>query len=184
MYKSPVPTPKTPVPPSPKPKWLFVHCRTSPCISPRSPPLKPQSPSPKPKWLCFEVYTVDFRRKWLLLIGGSDLGTHWDWIYGFHWKSSRHRASPRAHWNARQHQPKHHLLRANGLGLVWSKSTNRLQLPASSKWPFDSQNGGRIFSPEKFTCGSRRGHFEEPGDYKLITTNTPYNIHENSWKRT
>ena len=42
----PVPTPKTPVPPSSQPKGLFVHCRTSPCISPLSlsPPLKPQSP--------------------------------------------------------------------------------------------------------------------------------------------
>ena len=63
MYKSPVPTPNTPVP-SPQPKWLFVHCRTSPCISPQSPPLTPQSmykspvptpntpvPSPQPKWL-------------------------------------------------------------------------------------------------------------------------------------
>ena len=52
MYKSPVPTPKTSAPTQFQPKWLFVHCRTSPCISSGSPPLKPQSPpSSQPKWL-------------------------------------------------------------------------------------------------------------------------------------
>ena len=36
MYKSLVPTPNTPVPPSPQPKGpkvLIAHCRTSPCTS-------------------------------------------------------------------------------------------------------------------------------------------------------
>ncbi len=37
-------------------------------------------------------------------------------------------------------------------------SRNWAQLPASSKWPFDSPNGGHL-SPEKVTCGSKRGHF-------------------------
>ena len=29
--------------------------------------------------------------------------------------------------------------------------------------PFDSPNGGHVFSPEKVTYGSKQGHFEEPG---------------------
>ena len=39
--------------------------------------------------------------------------------------------------------------------------------PASSKWPFDSPNGGH-WSPEKVTDGSKRGHFEEPGWWWFI----------------
>ena len=70
MYKSPVPTPNTPVP-SPQPKWLFVHCRTSPCISPQSPPLTPQSPVPnlnvwliKPTQLFWAQVSRFGGRKW------------------------------------------------------------------------------------------------------------------------
>ena len=40
--------------------------------------------------------------------------------------------------------------------------TNLVYLPASSKWPFDSPNGGHL-SPEKVTYRSKQGHFEEPG---------------------
>ena len=44
---SPVPTPKTPVPPSSQPKGLlFVHCRTSPSRSPLSPVPTPKTPVP------------------------------------------------------------------------------------------------------------------------------------------
>ena len=71
--QSPVHTPKTPVPPSSQPKWLFVHCETPPCIIHQSPGHKtPVPPCSQPKWLFVEVYTVDFMRKWLLLV---DLGT-------------------------------------------------------------------------------------------------------------
>ena len=52
---------------------------------------------------------------------------------------------------------------------AWFKTYYRNQgkfkthLPASSKWPFDSPNGGHL-SPEKVTAvGPKRGHFEEPG---------------------
>ena len=53
--QSPVPTPKTPVPPSSQSKGLlFVHCRTSPSLSPLSPvptPKTPVPPSSQPKGL-------------------------------------------------------------------------------------------------------------------------------------
>ena len=59
---------------------LFMG-RTSPCIT--SPVPTPKTPVPKSQTLngcVLEVYTVDFRRKWLLLIGGSDLGTSLVWV--------------------------------------------------------------------------------------------------------
>jgi len=37
-----------------------------------------------------------------------------------------------------------------------------MNVPASSKWPVDTPNGGHL-SPEKVTYRSKRGHFEEPG---------------------
>ena len=50
------------------------------------------------------------------------------------------------------------------------RATLLLSTPASSKWPFDSPNGGRL-RPEKVTYGSKRGHFEEPGHGK-----SPWNL--------
>ena len=43
--------------------------------------------------------------------------------------------------------------------IFWS---TLIQLPASSKWPFDSPNGGHVFSPEEITYGSKPGHDLNP----------------------
>ena len=42
-------------------------------------------------------------------------------------------------------------------------------IPASSKWPFDSPNGGHVFSPEKVTKMGpfTRSRLEEPGNWLL-----------------
>ena len=51
----------------------------------------------------------------------------------------------------------------------WIVTSRRFEVltPASSKWPFDSQNGGHL-SPEKVTYGSKRGHFQEPGIFQSV----------------
>ena len=57
---SPVPTAKTPAPPTSQPKGLLVHCRTSPCISPLSPvptAKPPAPPSSQPKGLLVHCRT-------------------------------------------------------------------------------------------------------------------------------
>ena len=58
--------------------------------------------------------------------------------------------------------------------------------PASSKWPFDSPNGGHL-SFEKVTYGSKRGHFEEPGKRmkKMVRTKTscwPWSVACSWWQ--
>ena len=67
-----------------------------------------------------------------------------------------------------------------------SHITNRIHVPASSKWPFDSPNGGHL-SPVKVTYGSKRGHFEEAGMVYLPTfivnkyCRCEYSIYTNTW---
>ena len=47
---------------------------------------------------------------------------------------------------------------------LWYPDTRAPHLPASSKWPFDSQNWSHL-SHEQVTYGSKRGGFGEPGDF-------------------
>ena len=53
-------------------------------------------------------------------------------------------------------------------------------IPASSKWLFDSPNGGHL-SSEKVTYGSKRGHFEEPGNNRYTVIYTCFSVYRIWW---
>ena len=57
-----------------------------------------------------------------------------------------------------------------------------IHILASSKWPFDSPNGGHL-SPKKVTYGPKRGHFEEPTNICEYPNSMSSPCFENKWAK-